>query len=163
MDWNAVRAEFSALSHWTFLNTATFGQLPRRATEAVARHFAARDEAACWNFLEWFDDADRLRESLARLIHANGADIAFIPGAAHALALVMSGIELAPEDNIVTLRDDFPNQLYLPQLREVPWENFFASIEFRIDGLHKIDGTWNVRLKKLVEYNQRRSRRCRIF
>lgn len=131
MDWNAVRAEFPALAHWTCLNTATFGQLPLRATAAVARHWAARDETACWNFLDWFDDADRLRASLARLINAAPTDIAFIPGAAHGLALMLSGIHLGAGDNVVTLKDDFPNQLYLPQLREVPWEQFFSSIDER--------------------------------
>lgn len=131
MDWNALRAEFPALAHWTYLNTATFGQLPRCATAAVAKHWAARDENACFNFLDWFDDADRLRASLARLIHCEANDIAFTPGASHALALVLSGIDLEEGDNIVTLKDDFPNQLYLPQLRETPWENFFASIDDR--------------------------------
>jgi hypothetical protein len=32
VDWDAVRGKFPALAHWTHLNTATFGQLPRRAT-----------------------------------------------------------------------------------------------------------------------------------
>ena len=78
-DWKKIRAEFPALENWTFLNTATFGQLPKRATDAVARHFARRDRFACSDFMEWFDDADRIRGSIARLIHATADDIAFIP------------------------------------------------------------------------------------
>jgi selenocysteine lyase/cysteine desulfurase len=128
MDWNAIRQEFPALAEWTYLNTATFGQLPRRATEAVARHWAHRDETACGDFLAWFDDADRLRGSLARLIHAEADDIAFVPSAAHALAIVIGGLDLA-EGNVVTLQDDFPNQLYLPRLREVAWDRFFSAID----------------------------------
>jgi cysteine desulfurase/selenocysteine lyase len=130
MDWNVVRAEFPALSSWTYLNTATFGQLPRRAAAAVARHWERRDETACGDFLAWFDDADRLRASLARLIHASADDIGFVPTAAHALALVVNG--LGPDlqtGNIVTLQDDFPNQLYLPKLREVTWEQFYSAID----------------------------------
>ena len=65
-DWRAIRDEFPALGNWTFLNTATFGQLPRRATEAVARHFMHRDELACADFLNWFDDMQRVREKAAR-------------------------------------------------------------------------------------------------
>lgn len=132
LDWNSIRAEFPALAHWTYLNTATFGQLPRRATDAVARHWAHRDETACGDFLTWFDDADRLRGSLARLIHATADDIAFIPGAAHALAQVVVGLGLydAPESaNVVTLQGDFPNQLYLPNLREVHWQDFYDVID----------------------------------
>ncbi len=131
MDWDSVRSEFPALSRFTYLNTATFGQLPRRATNAVTAHWAHRDETASADFLNWFDDADRLRSLLAGLLNAKADDIAFIPSAAHALALVMSGLNLKDGDNIVTLQDDFPNQLYLPQLREVPWERFFEAIDSR--------------------------------
>ena len=46
-DWRSVRAEFPSLANWTFLNTATFGQLPRRAVEAVNRHFA-RETRQIW-------------------------------------------------------------------------------------------------------------------
>ena len=46
-NWEAVREEFASLAGWTYLNTATFGQLPRRADEAIARHLANRRENAC--------------------------------------------------------------------------------------------------------------------
>ncbi len=35
VNWAEVRAEFPALAGWTYLNTATFGQLPKRATDGV--------------------------------------------------------------------------------------------------------------------------------
>jgi selenocysteine lyase/cysteine desulfurase len=111
-DWRALRAEFPALARWTFLDTATFGQLPRRAVEAVARHFAHRDELACSDFLEWFDDADRLRAMIGRLIGAGADDIAFVPNAATALALLVEKIPWRAGDRVVTLRDEFPNNLY---------------------------------------------------
>jgi selenocysteine lyase/cysteine desulfurase len=136
MDWDAIRAEFPALSRWTYLNTATFGQLPRCATEAVARHWEHRNATACRDFLTWFDDADRLRGSLARLIHAAADDIAFVPSAAHALSVIVNGLGLSDVGaggeqswNVVTLQGDFPNQLYLPRLREVPWETFYTAID----------------------------------
>ena len=131
MDWDVIRREFPALANWTYLNTATYGQLPRCATEAVARHWAHRDETACGDFLDWFDDADRLRGSLARLIGASAGDIAFVPSAAHALSLVANGLGLAGHEpaRVVTLQGDFPNQLYLPSLREVPWKQFYGAID----------------------------------
>ena len=95
-DWQAIRAEFPALARWTFLNTAAYGQLPRRAVEAIDRHLARRDELACHDFLDWFDDADRIRGLIGRLIHAKAEDIAFIPSAAHALALLLGGLDWKP-------------------------------------------------------------------
>src|SRR5690349_21086590 len=88
-DWSAVRAQFPALERWTYLNTATYGQLPVRAVEAVRAHLAHRDETACSDFLAWFDDADRFRELIARLIRCAPDDIAFITTASHGLAIVM--------------------------------------------------------------------------
>lgn len=111
-DWRAVREEFPALAQWTFLNTASFGQLPRRAVDAVARHFARRDALACADFIQWFDDADRIRESLGRLVGCSGDDIAFFPTASAALSLFAGAIEWRPGDRVLTLEHEFPNQLY---------------------------------------------------
>ncbi len=139
VDWQAVRAEFPALSNWTFLNSATFGQLPRRAVEAMQTHLAHRDELACADFLDWYTDADRLRRGLARLIHAAPDDIAFIPNASTGLAIVMGGIDWRPGDRILTLADEFPNYLYLAapadrhrvEFAVAPWERFYDSVDDR--------------------------------
>lgn len=138
-DWNAIRGEFPALENWTYLNSATFGQIPRRAVEACSAHWAHRDELACMDFLDWYDDAYRLREAIARLIQATADDIAFIPTASAALGLVAGGIDWRAGDNVVTLAEEFPNYLYLPALverhgvefREVPSDQFFDSIDER--------------------------------
>ncbi len=136
VDWAAIRDEFPSLKKWTFLNTATFGQMPRRAVEAVARHFAHRDELACSDFLEWFDDADRLRETVARLIHASAEDIAFVPNASTALSLLIGGLDWKHGDRVVTLAGEFPNNLYYPSLLgekgvefvETSWSELPAAI-----------------------------------
>lgn len=136
VDWRAVRAEFPALEGRTYLNSATFGQLPKRSVEAVARHFARRDETLCGDFLTWFDDVDELRRALARLIGAEKSDIAFVPNAASALALLLNGLEWRPGDRILTLKDEFPNNTYSPALLarrgvefiETDWEEFYNEL-----------------------------------
>jgi selenocysteine lyase/cysteine desulfurase len=129
MDWTQIRAQFPALYNWTYLNTATFGQVPLVATTAVADHWARRAELACSDFLDWYTDADRLRASLARLLHCSSDDIAFAPSAAHVLASVVAGLDLKPGDSVLTLQHEFPNQLYQPNLREVPWEQFYDAVD----------------------------------
>ncbi len=128
-DWPSIRSEFPALRDRAYLNTATFGQLPRRATDAVNAHWLRRDEFACTDFLTWYEDADRLRASIAKLIGAAAGDIAFTSNAAAALGMVIAALDLAPEDNIVTLQDEFPNYLYMPHVREVPWDDFFGALD----------------------------------
>jgi cysteine desulfurase/selenocysteine lyase len=131
MDWLNIRPEFPALAHWTYLNTATYGQMPRRAVEAMTGHSNRRDEFASTDFLDWYSDADRMRTSIARLIHAEPEDIAFVPNAAAALSIVLAGLAPGPDDNIVTLDDEFPNYLYQGAARRVPWEKFYDSVDHR--------------------------------
>jgi len=138
-DWERIRAEFPALRKWTYLNTATFGQAPARAREAMARHWDRRDESACSDFLTWFEDMDRIRESCARLVNGEAADIAFVPSAAAGLALLIQGLDWKPGDEVLTLENEFPNQIYASAAlarvgavhRVVPWERFYESVNER--------------------------------
>jgi cysteine desulfurase / selenocysteine lyase len=138
-DWASVRREFPALQDWTFLNTATYGQLPRAAVQATSAHYERRDAYACTDFLDWFDDIDAIRASVARLIHGSAEDIAFITNAASALSLLMDGIEWRPADQIIALEHEFPNNIYWPSLLKtsgvefvtVPWERFYESLTDR--------------------------------
>src|SRR6185369_3410870 len=114
VDWEQIRGEFAPLANWTFLNTATFGQMPRRAGEATARHFARRDERACSDFMQWFDDADQIRARIAAFINCQASDIAFIHNASAGLSLLLGGLDWKTGDQIVTLQDEFPNHYYYP-------------------------------------------------
>ena len=131
MDWSKIGSEFPALERWTYLNTATYGQVPRRAVEAITHHSERRDEFATTDFLDWYTDADRIRAGIARLIHAESEDIAFVPNAAAALSIVLAGLAPPAGNNIVTLDDEFPNYLYQGLARKVPWERFYESVDHR--------------------------------
>lgn len=136
VDWGRLREEFPALAQWTFLNTATYGQTPQRAYGAVEAHFRRRDELACGDFLTWFDDADRIRGLLGKLVNCAAEDIAFLPTTALALSLLLGGIEWKRGDRVVTLTHEFPTNIYGPALLaergvefvEVPWEEFWGAI-----------------------------------
>lgn len=98
-------------------------------------HLAHRDDLACSDFLAWFDDADRLRASIAKLIHAAPDDIAFIGSAAVALSILLSGLEWRGGDRIVTLQNEFPNNLYAPHFAgaavefvETDWAGFYRAV-----------------------------------
>ena len=112
IDWEAVREQFPVLKEWVYLNSASFGPLPRCALEAMESHNRRRDEQACVDFVSWFDDADRVREMAAALIGAAPADVAFIPNTATALGWLVQGMNLKPGDRVVALEDEFPNNTY---------------------------------------------------
>ncbi len=134
--WAEIRAEFPSLAARTFLNTATFGQLPRRTTEAVMGHFERRDKLAALDFLEWFEDLDQTRALVARLIHCNADDIAFVPNAGYALSLALSAVDWQPDDELLTLQHEFPNQLYAhahvgARAIQCDWDEFEAHVSKR--------------------------------
>lgn len=139
VNWGAVRSEFPALANWTYLNTATYGQLPRRATAACARHFERRDELACSDFLSWFDDSNRIRSKIGRLIHCQPEDIAFVTNASTALGILLTGLDWQAGDRILTLEHEFPNNLYSPglvarqgvEMAECEWAKFYESVDER--------------------------------
>lgn len=110
MDWGEVRALFPAVSKWTYLNTATYGQVSLRSRAAVQEHLDRRDRLACQDFLSWFDDLEEIRGMIGQLIHASSDDIAFAGNACTGLALFLSGIDWQPGDKIATVRNEFPNQ-----------------------------------------------------
>jgi len=90
-DWKQLRAEFPALENFTYLDTASFGQMPRRASEAMVNHLKHRDETASAKFLTWFDDMDSIRQALGRLVNCAASDIAFVPSASTGLSYLMQG------------------------------------------------------------------------
>lgn len=112
VDWAGIRAQFPSLAGRTFLNTATFGQLPLRAKEAAIAHFDRREKTAGLDFLDWFEDLNATRALVARLIHCLPDDIAFVPNAGYALSLAISSVDWEEGDEMLTLHHEFPNQLY---------------------------------------------------
>ncbi len=132
-DWARARLEFPSLEQWTYLNTATFGQHPRRAERAIAGHLAHRTEEACYDFLSWFDDHDRLRTDIARLVNCQAGDVAYFPNSCSALGLLLNGVEFEAGGEILTLEGEFPNQVYAPHargavLREVAAEGLIDAL-----------------------------------
>lgn len=111
-DWQSVRDEFPALAHCTWLNTATFGQVPLRAQSAIARHYNNRNLLGGRDFLDWFAEADDIRQDVAQLFGASVDDVAFIPHTSSALSLLVNGIDWRKGDEIVTFEEEFPNQIY---------------------------------------------------
>src|SRR5579862_9610951 len=139
IDWDQIRGEFPSLATWTYLNTATFGQMPRSAATAADAHFSRRDELACSDFMRWFDDADSIRARIAGFINCQPSDIAFIHNASAGLSLLLGGLDWTTGDQIVTLEAEFPNHYYYPahlggrgvEFVETSWDHFYDVLSPR--------------------------------
>ena len=118
IDWQSVRAEFPALTQCTWLNSATFGQVPLRAQAAVDRHWEERNRFGARNFLSWFDAVDEIRVEVAALLGASADDVAFILNTSHALSLIVNAIDWREGDEVLSFEAEFPNQIYAAALLE---------------------------------------------
>lgn len=135
--WSSLRDEFPVLKEWTYLNTASFGPVPLCATHAAEAHFKHRDQAACLDFLDWFTNIESIRAKMAALVGASPDDIAYIPNAATALSWLLAGIDWKPGDHVLTLTDEFPNNLYFGSALEK--KGVGASTVPVPDGLFSLD------------------------
>ncbi|HZS50492.1 MAG TPA: aminotransferase class V-fold PLP-dependent enzyme [Bryobacterales bacterium] len=126
-DWRQARNQFPVLERWTYLNTATFGPVPRCAVEAANDYLCRRNELACLDFLDWFDDADQTRAAAAALLQAAPADIAFVPNTATALSWLVQGIDWKPGDRVVALEGEFPNNSYFGYALAERGADFFEA------------------------------------
>ena len=112
MDWTQWRAEFPSTAQLVHMNHAGISPLPRRVATAI-RTFA--DEALLLDgavYQRWEGRAERVRAAAGELIGARAHEIAFIRSTSDGLSLVASGLPWEPGDNVVTVADEYPSNVY---------------------------------------------------
>jgi L-cysteine/cystine lyase len=114
MDLAAFRAELPVLEHTAYLNTGTFGPLPRRTVEASARwERRALEEGRAGS--AYFEEVGELRAELRRrigeLIGAPPGSLALTSSTTEGCDIVVAGLALGPEDEVVTTDVEHPGLL----------------------------------------------------
>lgn len=99
-----------------FLNHAAVSPLSRRSVEAVQALLeeASRRGIACYP--RWIKRIGEVRALLARLIHAQTDEVAFVGNTSEGLGIVASGLSWGRGDHVLVTHPDFPSNLY-------PWMN----------------------------------------
>src|SRR5919199_3743542 len=109
-----VRAELPVLERIAYLNTGTFGPLPRRTVAAMqeVQDEGLREGRAGHAFFERVvADRERLREELGALIGAPSTSIALTTSTTEGCNAVVAGLRLAPGDEAVTTDVEHPGLL----------------------------------------------------
>lgn len=113
MNAKALRGRFPVLAHTAYLNAGTDGPLPAAAAEAGAR--ALREAAERGRALEHFEHRQALgralRESYARVLGCQAAQVALTTCTTDGLASVLDGLTLGPGDEILTSDEEHPGLL----------------------------------------------------
>jgi L-cysteine/cystine lyase len=137
-----VRAELPVLERLAYLNTGTFGPLPRRTVDEGIRWqqrvlVEGRSSLALWEETKELRAA--LRETLARMIGAPAGTLALTTSTTESCDIVVSGLRLGPEDEVVTTDCEHPGLLgalhvspagvRIARIRDRPASEALAAIE----------------------------------
>jgi L-cysteine/cystine lyase len=104
-----ARAAFPVLEHLAYLNAGTFGPLSA-ATVAAMQSATARDlhegRSGLPFYTETTEARERLRSRLGALVGAEDGTVALASSTTEACNIVLAGLGLEPEDEIVTTTDE---------------------------------------------------------
>ena len=115
-DWQRFRDQMPIAQQWAYFDHAAVAPLPLSAKLAVTRWAdeAANQGDAVWP--QWNQRIEQLRQTVAELINADTCQIALMPNTTSGLNLLAEGFPWTSGDNVVTLDNEFPSNLY-------PWMN----------------------------------------
>lgn len=107
------RERFAIPREVHYLNCAYMAPLAHDVVAAMEQ--AVRLKAAPWRFrpADFFSVSEQFRERAARLAGVASDCIAIVPSASYGLAVAANNLTLAPGQNVVTLADQFPSNVYV--------------------------------------------------
>lgn len=111
-----LRAAMPVAKNWAYFDHAAVAPLTQPAAEAIGKWLAQSTEEGDTVWLEWAAQLAQCRKTAAQMMGAGEADIALLPNTTAGINLVAEGMGWRSGDNIVTLADEFPTNLY-------PWMN----------------------------------------
>ena len=114
MTFEEARALFPVLERFAYLNAGTLGPLSRPTLAAVEERLQFDQEQGrgghAW-FMTVLELRARVREQLAELIGASAAQMALTSSTTGGCNIVLSGLELGPDDEVVTTDSEHPGLL----------------------------------------------------
>lgn len=107
-----LRGEMPVTDKWAYFDHAAVAPISGPAQRALNKW---TQQAACEGdtlWLDWAREVKATRNVAAQLINADVDEIALVPHTTAGINLVAEGLDWQAGDNIVTLDDEFPSNLY---------------------------------------------------
>lgn len=114
--WQEFRREMPISERWVYLDHAAVAPLPAPARGAVEQWCCQATEQGDTVWPQWAERVQAIRQRAAELLNAETDEMAFIPSTTTGISLVAEGLPWQDGDNVVTLENEFPSNLY-------PWMN----------------------------------------
>ncbi len=107
-----LREQMPITQKWAYFDHAAVAPIsgPAQRTLAAWIEQAADEGDTVW--LDWARQVSETRSAAAKLIGADTDEIALVPHTTAGINLVAEGLDWQPGDNVVTLDDEFPSNIY---------------------------------------------------
>jgi selenocysteine lyase/cysteine desulfurase len=169
------RQQMPVTQRWAYFDHAAVAPIPLATQAAVVAwaQEATREGDVVWG--RWSKRVEEIRRLAATLVNARPEEIAFVPNTTSGISIVAEGYPWRAGDNLVTLENEFPSNLY-------PWMNLQARgvetrrvpVDVRVEWsklAQACDGRtrllaiswvgystgWRVDLQELVDFARQRS------
>jgi len=105
-----------AAQRWAYFDHAAMSPLPRPTAEAFQKWLREAVEIGNPVWADWVKGVERMRATAAKMIGAHPDEIALVGNTTAGISLVAECFRWQAGDNVVTLADEFPSNVY-------PWFN----------------------------------------
>jgi cysteine desulfurase / selenocysteine lyase len=111
-----LRALMPAAKQYAYLDHAAMSSLPQPAVDAFQKWLKEAAEVGNPVWGQWVKGIESTRATAAQMIGAHAEEIALVSNTTSGISLIAEGLDWREGDNVVTLADEFPSNLY-------PWMN----------------------------------------
>lgn len=146
--WAAFRALVPVTNKWAYFDNAAVGPLTASSKAAILRWANEATEEGDTVWPQWLQRGGMVHRLAAQILNAADEEIAIINNTTHGITLVAEGFPWREGDNVVTLENEFPSNLY-------PWMNL-ASRGVEVRRLPVVEG--RVDLDQIAEACDARTR-----
>ncbi len=120
----------------TYLNCASMSPQLRPVTEAGLKSVKSKASPQEIASLDWFSDAENLRELAAQVFGTDAESIALVPAASYGIAVAAANVKIGRGQSIVLLHEQFPSNVYA-------WREIARQRDAQIRIVNREpDGTW---------------------
>ncbi len=114
--WESFRSQMPVVAKWAYFDHAAVAPLPAATQQTVVEwaRQAAEEGDTVWP--DWSRRVEESRTLAARLLGAELDEVALVHSTSEGIGLVAEGYPWRDGDNVVTLENEFPSNLY-------PWMN----------------------------------------
>ncbi len=110
--WDQMRQQMPVAKNWAYMDHAAVAPLPAPARDAIQQWSSEAAEIGDLAWPRWAQRVEEIRRLAAATVGAHEDEMAFVPNTTTGIGLVAEGFPWQEGDNVVTLANEFPSNLY---------------------------------------------------